>query len=539
MKTKIKLLALTLSFLMLAAGCAEIDAAFSDDLLPQVKERIYFGSFSFKPNTPTSLQWTVLDNTNGELLLLCDQGPANLAFDASNRPFDNSDLKAWLNNEFLVGFSGAEKQALAGNDGNRVSLLTAEEYNHYSVNISTAIFSWWLSSEGSDPSRAVIVDTSPALSESDKTAPIGVRPVIRVRIDKLRLIMSQTAGRDLLNNLGEMFKFTTPVTQFTLAVEDVTLPQLNVTGESVVNGVLTVSYRSSRAFDPGEKIICILEDLNAPGHYYIGCSGDNGGQASFNNSNDDGLSGTSEFKMTLMAGAIGDTTTAVGIPAQYNNIISALSVEGIEEGESFYPGEQIGIGASGFDNSAYSTIGYWVPASWSVSGGPSGSWAESSYTAEFALQSPGSYSLSVVFEFRVGSPNAQASRTMTRVINFIVADPEDVTFTVSYHPNGALGTVPMDMNRYCRGDKVALMPADGLSIPGAYFAGWSLTPDGPAIQSPYTMGSGDVTLFAVWREGNLPEVPKTADPASVMGFAMLAIAPAAAAAFVIGKRRAK
>jgi hypothetical protein len=305
--------------------------------------------------------------------------------------------------------------------------------------------------------------------------------------------------------------------------------------------VLTVSYQSSRDLAADEKIICIAEDLNSPGYYYIGCSDDNGGQASFNNGNG---SGTSEYKMTLMTGVIGDEgkTTAVGIPAQYNNIISELSVEGIEDGESFYPGEQIGIEASGFDfnmNGPVNITGYWVPASWSVNGGPSGSWIQSPYTAQFTLQSPGSYSLCVVFEERIGSPNSQASGTKTRMINFTVTEPLADVFTVSYHPNGALGTAPMDMNRYYRGDKVTLMTAESLSMPGAYLAGWSLTPDGPVIQSPYTMGSGDVTLFAVWREGELPKVPKTADPASVIGFAMLAIALAVAAAFVIGKRRAK
>jgi hypothetical protein len=549
MKTKIKLLALTLSFLMLAVGCDEIGAAFPDDLLPKVNDRIYFGSFSYVPGTPDPLQWTVLDNTNGELLLLCDEGPANRAFDASNQSFDNSDLKAWLNNEFLAEFKDAEKQALAENAGGLVSLLTQEEFNKYASDITQFSTTWWLSSDGSDPSRAVIVDTStpPALSESDKTSVLGVRPAIRIRVDKLRLIMSQNAGQDLLINHGTMYMFNDPSNSFTLAVEYNSLPKLTITGERVINGELTVSYQSSRALDPDEKIICILDDQYGDG-FYIGCSPDNGGQASFNIGSY--TLGTSDYKMMLMTGVIGDAeqTTAVGMPAQYNNIISALGVEGIEKGESFYPGEQIGIEASGFDYLTYDTsggglpvsiTGYWVPASWSVNGGPSGSWAESPYAAEFAMQNPGSYSLNVVFEDHVGSPNAQATGTMTRVINFTVAKPEDDTFTVSYHPNGASGTAPMDMNRYYRGDKAALMGADGLSMPGAYFSGWSLTPDGPVIRSPYTMGKGDVTLFAVWREGKLPEVPKTSDPASVIGFAMLAIAPAIAAAFVIGKRRAK
>jgi LPXTG-motif cell wall-anchored protein len=350
----------------------------------------------------------------------------------------------------------------------------------------------------------------------------------------------------MLINHGTMYMFNDPSNSFTLAVEYNSLPKLTITGERVINGELTVSYQSSRALDPNEKIICILDDQYGDG-FFIGCSPDNGGKASFNIGSF--TLGISDYKMMLTTGVIGDAeqTTEVGMPAQLVNIVSALSVEGIEEGENFYPGEQISIEASGFNFIDYDFDGsnivsvpsFWVPVSWSVSGGPSGNWAGSPYTAEFALQNPGSYSLDVVFEERSDSQNSEVPATMTRVINFTVARPDDGPFTVSYHPNGALGTAPMDMNRYYRGDRVNLMTVEGLSVPGAYFAGWSLTPDGPVIQSPYTMGSGDATLFAVWRDGELPEVPKTGDPASIAGFTMLALALAAAAAFVIRKRRAK
>jgi LPXTG-motif cell wall-anchored protein len=110
-------------------------------------------------------------------------------------------------------------------------------------------------------------------------------------------------------------------------------------------------------------------------------------------------------------------------------------------------------------------------------------------------------------------------------------------FTVSYHPNGGTGTVPMDMTRYYRGDKVTLASGAGLSKPGAVFLGWALADD-TAVTSPYTISSTDVTFFAVWgTASDLPEVPKTGDNASMIGFVML-FAGLAAAAFAFFKKRA-
>jgi hypothetical protein len=116
-------------------------------------------------------------------------------------------------------------------------------------------------------------------------------------------------------------------------------------------------------------------------------------------------------------------------------------------------------------------------------------------------------------------------------------EPADPTYTVSYHPNGGTGTVPMDMTRYYRGDRVTLASGAGLSKPGAVFLGWALA-DGKAVTSPYTVVSSNVTFFAVWgTASDLPEVPKTGDSASAFGFAML-FAGLAATAFALLKKRA-
>jgi uncharacterized repeat protein (TIGR02543 family) len=71
------------------------------------------------------------------------------------------------------------------------------------------------------------------------------------------------------------------------------------------------------------------------------------------------------------------------------------------------------------------------------------------------------------------------------------------TYTVSYHPNWSLCEMPVDMNRYYRGDKVTPAIGEGLSNPGYKFAGWEFA-DGTPVTEPFIMGESDVTLFARW-----------------------------------------
>jgi uncharacterized repeat protein (TIGR02543 family) len=76
------------------------------------------------------------------------------------------------------------------------------------------------------------------------------------------------------------------------------------------------------------------------------------------------------------------------------------------------------------------------------------------------------------------------------------------TYSVTYDANGATGTAPTDSNTYAAGATVTL-PASvsGLVYSGYTFEGWSLTPGGAAISgTTYTMGSADVTLYAVWTQ---------------------------------------
>jgi hypothetical protein len=113
--------------------------------------------------------------------------------------------------------------------------------------------------------------------------------------------------------------------------------------------------------------------------------------------------------------------------------------------------------------------------------------------------------------------------------------PQDSTYTVSYHPNGGMGAVPIDMNRYYPGEQAMLKSGAGLTMPGKVFAGWSLTGSEPIQMIPYTMGRSDVTFFAVWQPLT---VPKTGGKQSSLGVLLL-VSGAALAVLAILRKRAE
>ena len=115
-----------------------------------------------------------------------------------------------------------------------------------------------------------------------------------------------------------------------------------------------------------------------------------------------------------------------------------------------------------------------------------------------------------------------------------VYSPEVPRYTVSYHPNGGMGTVPVDMNRYYKGDNVMLLSGANLTRADNVLIGWMLG-DGTIVKDPFTMPNHDVALFALWT--HYPEIPQTGDGAEPLGYLML-IAGIALAAGVLLKKRA-
>ena len=84
------------------------------------------------------------------------------------------------------------------------------------------------------------------------------------------------------------------------------------------------------------------------------------------------------------------------------------------------------------------------------------------------------------------------------------------TFTVTYNANATLtsGSVPTDNSTYTTGAIVpVLFNTGGMAVSGSSFAGWTtgLTLPGAsyAAGATFTMGTANVTLYAVWINNNL------------------------------------
>jgi uncharacterized repeat protein (TIGR02543 family) len=93
--------------------------------------------------------------------------------------------------------------------------------------------------------------------------------------------------------------------------------------------------------------------------------------------------------------------------------------------------------------------------------------------------------------------------------------PADTTYSVTYRGNGNTGgSAPTDGSSYKSGSTVTVKGQSGLTRTGYTFLGWST--DSEAVSAAYTGGSsfsisGDVTLYAVWRQ-NTPTEPPVVTP---------------------------
>ncbi len=72
------------------------------------------------------------------------------------------------------------------------------------------------------------------------------------------------------------------------------------------------------------------------------------------------------------------------------------------------------------------------------------------------------------------------------------------TYNISYDPDGGIGTTPTDLNHYIEDSSVTLNDASTISKAGYVFAGWSLVSSGVEVSNPYTVGTSDVTFYALW-----------------------------------------
>lgn len=135
--------------------------------------------------------------------------------------------------------------------------------------------------------------------------------------------------------------------------------------------------------------------------------------------------------------------------------------------------------------------------------------AGSSYTLlDAGMMTRDGYTFTGWFADQKCTGTALDTATLKAGANVFYAGWEAVqTYGVSYNPNGADGTAPVDANTYAEKDVFTVLPADLLTKAadetGYYvFGGWNTKADGSgttyAPGSSAVMGAENITLYAVW-----------------------------------------
>ena len=101
----------------------------------------------------------------------------------------------------------------------------------------------------------------------------------------------------------------------------------------------------------------------------------------------------------------------------------------------------------------------------------------------------------------LSAPLAWAGQTITL---YAVWQAEG-TYTVTYDANGGTGTLPSDKNFYHQNDMVTVAFSPAPTREGYIFLGWAETADAQTPKydstvSQFTMGTANVTLYAVWQQ---------------------------------------
>ena len=116
----------------------------------------------------------------------------------------------------------------------------------------------------------------------------------------------------------------------------------------------------------------------------------------------------------------------------------------------------------------------------------------------------------VTVRYMAGTVKAQNGGTLASfrnepVTNAVPTFNAPVLYTVTYDGNGATGgTVPTDPNTYPTGATVPVQGNTGNLVRAGYtFDGWNTSPDGTGMifynpGDTFTIGSADVTLYAMW-----------------------------------------
>lgn len=194
------------------------------------------------------LDWVILERRNGMALLMCTRGLEPMAYSAAKKDvtWENSDVRAWLNSEFIdSAFTAWEQEMIletvvknpanptngteGGNDTvDRVFLLSVDEAQYYFQDdddrdfshsayagakgalskrgrTSDSLTSWWTRTPGSSQSQAVAVNISGTMPEDGLAVTrrdICVAPAMWVRVSEPKVEEDPFCQVDSLVTLG-------------------------------------------------------------------------------------------------------------------------------------------------------------------------------------------------------------------------------------------------------------------------------------------------------------------------------------------------
>ena len=137
-----------------------------------------------------TITWTAIHKyDNGTNLYLCDSIIRHMAFsEYGNNNWEESDIRRWLNNEFLQScFNDEERSKIINHSktGDSIFLLSKEEYRLYRefIPLLKSPNDWWLRSKGVNNNYSCLVDFMREIYHYGDPFHynVGVRPAILVK----------------------------------------------------------------------------------------------------------------------------------------------------------------------------------------------------------------------------------------------------------------------------------------------------------------------------------------------------------------------
>jgi len=135
------------------------------------QESVNLGGFS----------WTKIGELNGYSLYLCDDIVKEMYFTDLSSETDewkNSGIRKWLNSDFYRTLTPEERSSIISYNGDRLFLLSEDEYKKFEGNIPRVDGWWWLRSPGTDSYSTASVYRHEVKDSTSDLDEIGVRPAV-------------------------------------------------------------------------------------------------------------------------------------------------------------------------------------------------------------------------------------------------------------------------------------------------------------------------------------------------------------------------